>query len=148
MHQGRFKLKNYKKYKGNHSNIIYRSSWELSLMMWLDNNPSVIEWSSEELVIIYLCPTDNKKHRYFIDFTIKMQDQKEYWIEVKPKKYTSPPKISKRKSKRYIEESFQYVKNQAKWKTAQECANRVGATFMVWTEDTLDKMGIKIIKKY
>ena len=148
MHQGKFKLKNYQKYRGDHNSVFYRSSWELSLMIWLDNNPSVIEWSSEELVIIYLCATDNKKHRYFIDFTIKFSDNKEYWIEVKPKKYTSPPKMPKRKTKRYIEESLQYVKNQCKWKTANYYANKRNATFMVWTEDTLEKMGIKIMKKY
>jgi len=146
MYQGKFKLKNYQKYNGDYNNVFYRSSWELSLMIWLDNNPSVVEWSSEELVIIYLCDTDNKKHRYFVDFTMKLSNGEEYWIEVKPKKYTKPPKKPKKITKRYMKESLDYIKNQSKWKTANAHAQMRGATFMVWTEDTLEKMGIKLIK--
>jgi hypothetical protein len=145
MYQGKFKLKNPKKYKGDQSNITYRSSWELSLMIWLDNNPDISEWSSEELIIIYLCATDNKRHRYFVDFNFRMRTGEEYWIEVKPKKYTVPPPKPKKATKRYISESLDYIKNQSKWKTANEVAMTRGAIFMVWTEETLKKMGIKIL---
>lgn len=145
MYQGKFKLKNPAKYNGDHDNVIYRSSWELSLMMWLDNNTSVIEWSSEELVIIYLCATDNKRHRYFVDFTFKTKTGEEYWIEVKPKRYTAAPPKPKKTTKRYIKESLDFLKNQSKWKAANELAMKRGAIFMVWTEETLKKMGIKII---
>ena len=40
--QGIYKLKNPKKYKGNPDNIVYRSSWELKLLKWLDDHPQVI----------------------------------------------------------------------------------------------------------
>lgn len=145
MYQGKFKVKNIKKYKGDSTNIFYRSSWELSLMLWLDNNPSITEWSSEEIIILYLCSTDNKRHRYFVDFNFKLNTGEEYWIEVKPKKYTVPPQKPKKMSKRYISESLDYVKNQSKWKAANESAIKKGAIFMVWTEETLKKMGIKIL---
>lgn len=147
MYQGKFKPKNPSKYKGNFTNIIYRSSWELSVMMWCDNNSNVVQWSSEELVIPYLCPTDNSYHRYFVDFVITLSNKKTYWIELKPEKYTQPPEKSKKVTKRFITETLQYVKNQAKWKTAHEHANKQNATFQVWTENTLKSLGIKILGK-
>lgn len=147
MYQGKFKLKNPNKYLGDIQNVCYRSSWELSLMMWCDNSPSVINWSSEEIIIPYLCPTDNARHRYYVDFTITFNDGKTYWIELKPEKYTKVPKNNKKKNKTYIKEVFEYVKNQAKWKAALSYATAHGATFQVWTEKTLLKLGIKILEK-
>ena len=41
-YKGFYKVKNRNKYKGNPDNVIYRSSWELLVLKWLDNNPSVI----------------------------------------------------------------------------------------------------------
>ena len=145
MYQGVFKPKNSKKYQGNHNQIVYRSSWELSVMLWCDTNPKVVSWSSEELIIPYLCPTDGSYHRYFVDFQIWLDSGKVLWIEVKPKKHTQPPKKPKKQTKRYLNEIMTYVKNQAKWKTANEIANRNGASFQVWTEETLKALGIKIL---
>ena len=54
--KGYFKPKNYSKYKGDPTKIIYRSSWEKMFMGYLDNNPSVVEWSSEEFFIPYKSP--------------------------------------------------------------------------------------------
>lgn len=146
MHQGKFKAKNPQKYAGDHTNIYYRSSWEFSVMLWCDNNPNVISWSSEELVIPYLCPTDNAYHRYFVDFAITLMDGQILWIELKPEKYTKVPEKQKSK-KRHITEVFQYVKNQAKWAAANEYAKQNGAKFQVWTENTLKSLGIKILGK-
>lgn len=146
MHQGQFKTKNPQKYIGDFKNIYYRSSWEFSVMLWCDNNPNVINWSSEELVIPYLCPTDNAYHRYFVDFTITLIDGQNLWVELKPEKYTKLPEKQKSK-KRHITEVFQYVKNQAKWKAADEYAKKHNAKFQIWTENTLKKLGIKILGK-
>jgi hypothetical protein len=44
--KGKFKPKNPQKYKGNVTNIIYRSSWELRLMSYLDNHKNIISWGS------------------------------------------------------------------------------------------------------
>lgn len=94
-YQGKFSPKNYKKYKGDPTNIIYRSSWELTFMKYCDSNPNVLEWGSEEIVIPYKSPLDNRYHRYFVDFYIKVQEKggaiKKYLIEVKPKKQTVAP---------------------------------------------------------
>jgi hypothetical protein len=148
MYNGKFKIKNINKYKGDYNNIIYRSSWEFSIMMWCDNNPNIIEWSSEELIIPYLCPTDNNWHRYFVDFTILFSDGKRYLIELKPEKYTKLPKNntkSKKINQKYIKEVFTYAKNQAKWKAAHEFAQKHNSIFQVWTENTLKSLGIKIL---
>lgn len=150
MYQGKFKVKNTKKYSGQANQVYYRSSWELSLMLWCDSNPCVLAWSSEELVIPYLCPTDNKIHRYFVDFRITFEGNKTYLIELKPKKYTVPPTQKtnqKRHRKRYITEVLDFVKNQAKWKAANAYAESRGEIFQVWTEDTLAQLGIKILLK-
>jgi len=41
-YKGLFKPKNPKKYNGDSTNIIYRSSWELRVMKWLDEHPKVV----------------------------------------------------------------------------------------------------------
>jgi hypothetical protein len=151
MHQGQFKTRCPSKYLGDSNNIYYRSSWEFSLMMWCDTNDAVVSWSSEEVVIPYLCPTDNTWHRYFIDFCITMTDGKKFWIELKPDKYTRPPlkpnKSTKSSKRRHITEVYQFIKNTAKWTAAKELATKNGATFQVWTENTLQRLGIKVLGK-
>ena len=52
-YKGKFHPKNPGKYRGNTSNIIYRSMWELRFMRYLDSHPHVIEWASEEIIIPY-----------------------------------------------------------------------------------------------
>ena len=40
-------------------------------MVYCDNNPNILEWGSEEIIIPYKSPLDKKVHRYFPDFFIK-----------------------------------------------------------------------------
>ena len=40
-----------------------------------DLNPDVLKWGSEETVIPYVSPLDNKIHRYFVDFYIQVRTQ-------------------------------------------------------------------------
>ena len=123
-YKGKFRPKNRKKYNGNPSEIIYRSSWELKFMNYCDNNNKIVKWSSEEIIIPYRCPTDNKIHRYFPDFYIKYKDVKgklhEKVIEVKPARQVKEPKIQKRRTKKYLAEVFTYAKNMAKWEAAED----------------------------
>ena len=144
IHKRKFTPSHPEKYSGDVSNIIMRSSWETRFAIWCDKNPSVVSWSSEETVIPYRCPTDDKVHRYFIDFKIKIKQRdgsiKVYLIEIKPLKQTQPPEFPGRKTQKFITESFAFVKNQAKWKAAENfCADRKWK-FVVLTEDQL---GIK-----
>ena len=111
-----------RKYKGDPTNIIYRSLWERKFMVYCDKNESILEWASEEISIPYRSPIDNRVHRYFPDFYMKVKERggkvKRYVIEVKPAKQTKPPVKPKRQPKGYIREAYEYAKNQAKWKMA------------------------------
>lgn len=126
------------KYQGDPTDIIMRSSWETRFAQWCDNNSNVVQWSSETTVIPYICPTDNKRHRYFVDFKIQVKDAnggtKTYVVEVKPDKQTRPPEIPKRKSKQYINEVMTWGKNDAKWKAAREYCKDRGYEFVILTE--------------
>ena len=72
-YRGKYIPSNPKKYKGNPSNVIYRSLWERKLMVYCDRNEKVLEWGSEEIIIPYISPWDGKKHRYFPDFYMKVK---------------------------------------------------------------------------
>ena len=145
-YKGKFTPKHPEKYVGDVKNIVYRSLWERNTFRWIDANTSIVHWNSEELVIPYVCGTDNKVHRYFMDLWFQTRDGKNYIIEIKPKRQTQPPKTPQRKTRRYIKESLTYVKNQSKWNAASEFAADRGWTFQIWTEDTLKSLGIKILK--
>jgi hypothetical protein len=143
-YKGRFKPVNYKKYKGDPTNIVYRSLWERKAMQYFDTNDNVIEWSSEETVIPYYDPVQGKWRRYFPDFVIKAKKSDGTTIvkmlEVKPSKETKEPKKQKRITRKYITEVTTWGTNQAKWKAAHEyCLDR-GWEFQLITEKEL---GIK-----
>lgn len=144
-YRGKYTPKNKGKYVGDPAKITYRSLWERNLMRWCDENPDVKQWGSEEVVIPYVCSTDGKRHKYFIDFAIIFKNGNKYLVEVKPDKETKPPKPPKKKTKRYISEQLTYVKNQSKWKAASEFAKDNGWSFVVWTEDHLKQLGLKIL---
>lgn len=135
-YSGRFSPKNPKKYRGDPTNIIYRSLWERRVMVHLDENATVLEWSSEEIVIPYLSPVDGRWHRYFPDFYVRTQ-QGSMILEVKPAKQSVEPEVKKKLTKRYINEVMTYGVNQAKWKAAEEfCLDRKWK-FKVITEKEL-----------
>ena len=143
-YKGKYKVRCPYKYKGDPTKVIYRSLWELKFMRYCDSNINILEWGSEEMYVWYKSPVDNRPHRYFPDFYIKTKESsgkiKKYIIEVKPKRQTKPPAKPKRQTKGYLREAFEYAKNQAKWKAANEwCIDR-GFEFKVLTENEL---GIK-----
>ena len=143
-YKGKYQPTNPQKYRGNHSNIIYRSLWERKFMKYCDLNENILEWGSEEIALPYRSPIDNKIHRYFPDFYIKVRESsgeiKKCIIEIKPKKQTVEPIPQKIKTKGYIYEVVEYAKNQAKWKAAEEFCKDRQWEFKVLTETEL---GIK-----
>ena len=146
-HKGRFNPRHPEKYKGDVRNIVYRSSWELEFMRYCDRTNAITEWGSEEFSIPYVSPVDNRVHRYYPDFIIRVntnEGRKTYIVEVKPKKQCSPPVPGKKKTKSFIYESIEYAKNQAKWKAAEEFCKDNRVEFKVITEDHL---GIKPYKQ-
>ena len=143
-YKGKFIPKNPKKYKGDSNNIIYRSSWEYAAFSYLDNNPDILYWSSEEVIIPYYSEIDNKNHRYFVDLYYKNSKGEEWLIEIKPQSQTIPPK-PKRNKKKLLEEVLTYEKNKAKWIAANSFCKTRGWNFSVWTEVTLKNIGLKIL---
>lgn len=143
-YKGKFRTANPKKYKGDINNIVYRSLWELRFMKWCDTNDSVIEWGSETVIVPYISPLDRGIHRYFVDFYIKVKTKdnmiKKYLVEIKPERFTKPPDIPKKKTKKFVDEVFQYSVNDAKWKAAFEFCKDRNMEFVILTEKDL---GIK-----
>lgn len=141
-YSGKYRVKNPAKYKGDYTQVFYRSLWEKYCMMFFDTSNSVESWSSEEIVIPYLYEVDRKVHRYFPDFKVTWSNKKTSLIEVKPKKETAPPQGARR-TKRYISEGLTYVKNRNKWSATERYCEDRNWKFEIWTEIELDKLGIK-----
>lgn len=146
--QGQYIPQNPHKYEGDRSKIFYRSGWELKLMRYLDTNPSILLWSSEEVIIPYYYDLDGKMHRYFVDFKMKCKAKdgsiRTALIEVKPRAQIERPKEPKtnhpKRKQRYLTEAATWIKNQQKWKAATEFCNQRGWAFIVMDENDL---GIK-----
>ena len=142
-YKGKFKPKNTTKYKGDLKEIVYRSSWELKMMKYCDTSKSIVEWGSEELVIPYLSPWDNRYHRYFPDFYVKVRTKngslKKYIIEVKPKNQCTPPERNpKRRTGVWYNKVKTWGINKAKWKSATEFCLDNNMEFKILTEDHLN----------
>ena len=116
-YKGKFRPKNHKKYHGDFREVIYRSSWELKFMQYCDTNKNIVRWSSEEIVIPYRSPVDNRIHRYFPDFYVKYKDVRgkvhEKVIEIKPAKQVKEPKMQKRRTKKqaYQKQNCKHTKH-------------------------------------
>ncbi len=140
-YKGKYIPVNKKKYYGDLNKITYRSLWERQFMVYCDMNESIISWGSEEIIIPYRSPLDNRIHKYYPDFIIKVKQKdgstKNMLIEIKPKAQCSPPKINKRKTKNYLKEVRTWGVNEAKWKAAIEWCNNRKMEFKIITENEL-----------
>jgi uncharacterized membrane protein len=142
-YSGKYKPTNPKKYIGDPTKIIYRSSWERKMMRYFDASFAVLKWSSEEIQIPYFSPRYNQIRKYFPDFVIyaKTKDDKTkiIMIEVKPQRQTIPPKVPKRKTKKYFAECMVYAVNIAKWKAAAAFCKAKGWEWRIMTENDIYK---------
>lgn len=143
-YKGIFQPKCPHKYRGDTSRIIWRSTWELRVFKFMDETPSIIEWQSEEVAIPYFDPSTGRHRRYFPDIVARIKNPdgttKTVMMEIKPEKQTREPKVSKRKTKRYITEVTTWATNKAKWAAAEEYCKDRGWSFALITEKQL---GIK-----
>lgn len=148
-YKGKYSPKNPQKYRGDPTNIVYRSTWECRVMNWLDNAENVIEWGSEEFSITYISPVDGRPHRYFPDFYVKNKKSdgtvEVQILEVKPHKQSFPPVKRKKITKQYINEVVTWSINQAKWKHAIEYCKDRGWVFCVMT--SVDGTQFKVLKE-
>jgi hypothetical protein len=138
-YKGLYRPTNPKKYVGNTKQIVYRSLLERRFMRYCDLNPDILFWASEELPVPYLSPLDKKMHRYFPDFIVKTVNNDKFMIEIKPSRQVKQPKTPVRKTKAYMRESFEYIKNQAKWEAAKEYCEDHNMKFKIITEKDLGK---------
>lgn len=146
-HKGLFRCINPKKYVGDASKIVYRSSWELTVMRRFDSDPDVLAWSSEPIIIPWADPmNENKVRRYIPDFMVKRRRPdgvvETIIVEVKPSKesplHSTPKRGKGRKSeKRFIAEVMTHEHNKRKWESAMRYAAKHGMRFMVMTEKEL-----------
>lgn len=137
--QGVFIPQNPEKYRGDHTKIKYRSSYELEVFGYLDRKESVLEWSAETVIIPYYDPVKAKKRRYIVDvwmkYISKNNETVTALVEVKATRHTTPPKATPRKKKStLIEEQTTWATNQAKWKAAQKYAYDRGWKWFILTE--------------
>lgn len=143
---GYYRPHNVEKFEGV-SRCVYRSSWELKFLKWVDYNDKVKKVYYERVVLPYICKTDNKLHKYYVDCKITMEEKtglKDYLIEIKPFRQTIPPTQSKRKKKStIITEKINWLKNNSKWESAKKYCEKMGYRWCVMTEK-----GIYIDEKF
>jgi hypothetical protein len=139
-YKGKYKVRFPERYKGDYTKVTYRSYWEKQTFKWIEKQKNIRWWNSEETIVPYICGTDNKPHRYFIDLTIKFNNGKVLLVEIKPHGQTLPPK-----RKKNLNESLRYIKNISKWKYAKKYADNRGYHFEIWTEKTLEGFGINLL---
>lgn len=133
--QGVYSIQNIKKYQSSNPPI-YRSSWEKDIMVALDMNPAVLEWSVEPFPIPYTCPVDGKVKNYWPDFLVKYIDVKTgkeciQLLEIKPEKQCYMQLAKSRKDKIVV------LVNQAKWAAAIALCQQNGIEFKLITEKQL-----------
>lgn len=142
--------------------VIYRSSWEKTMMIWLDNKEDITRWGSECVSIPYQKTHFDggdlkvKTHTYYSDFYYELTREdgtkERVVVEVKPMKDYSMVvalqegklKIPESKGKKL--KNFEYdlkmaYTNQQKWNTMIEFCKKKGYKFIIITEEHIKRMG-------
>ena len=138
--QGANTVKNTAQYVGK-GTPRYRSGWEMTFMMFLDNNDNILQWASESISIPYRNPLTGKQSIYIPDFFVTYRGRNNTvtaeLIEIKPKKQ------SLIESKATDRDRAIVAVNYAKWDAATKWARRNGVTFRVINEDMIFHQGNK-----
>jgi hypothetical protein len=133
--RGRYTITNPEKYVGTKVPT-YRSSWEWSFMKFCDTNPSVQKWASEAVQIPYRDPLTGRQTVYVPDFFIQYIDKTNRvhteLIEIKPASQTILERVGKNKYNQ-----AQFVKNQAKWASANLWCRQQGIKFRILNENDI-----------
>jgi hypothetical protein len=136
--QGFYEVKNPQKYVGK-GRPKYRSGWEMTFMIFLDNNEHILQWASESVSIPYRNPLTGRQSMYIPDFLVTYRGQNNIMraelIEIKPK---SQSLIEEKQSQR---DRAQVAINYAKWDAATKWARQNGLTFRVINEDQIFRQG-------
>lgn len=153
--QGNFYPRHMEKCLNEKGDIVYRSKLERDFMVVCDNNPNVVKWASEKVVVPYFNSGKNRMARYFVDFFIELSDGRRFIIEVKPFKeaqvISDPSLLAKRMAKSKAKattlmiEAFNATQNKEKWEAAKKWAKdhttpQHPMAFMVITEKDIKKI--------
>jgi hypothetical protein len=138
--QGIYTPKNPSKFMGK--TAVYRSGLECKFFMFCDNNPNVVRWGSENIVVPYVSKIDGKVHKYYVDNYVEILEGKEivkYLIEIKPEKQTRKPepKRGKKKSSLLYEQTQWIINAEGKWPAAEKYCKARGWKFLILTEKHL-----------
>jgi len=141
--KGEYDVINKDKYCGI-KNPRYLSSWELYVFKWFDENPNVIEWGAETVIVPYFSKADNKNRRYMVDLYVKYKDRQgkivKELVEIKPYAQTQPPKVTKlKKQSTIINEAYTFQVNTDKWLAATKYAKERKMKFRLLTEKDIYK---------
>lgn len=123
-YQGYFEPSNPEKYRGDVSDIYFRSHWELRAFHYCDNSAKVIAWASEETIVPYYMKGRRKPYKYYPDLMIYFDTKEVVMVEIKPKYEASNPSRQ----------------NINKWAAARQYCKQRGWRFQIWTEDTINKL--------
>lgn len=142
--KGQFVPKNPYKYIGNH-HPTWRSSWELRVMMFLDESKHITHWASESISIPYRNPLTGKPSMYIPDFFVVYENKfhliKAEIIEVKPKSQTA---LTEAKSRH---DQIHAIVNQAKFAAAMGYCKQHGYGFRVISEDSIFMNSVSTAKR-
>lgn len=130
--QGKYVPKNPNKYIGKHQPR-YRSSWELTFMMFCDNHDSILSWASEAIQVPYRNPLTGKQSIYVPDFFVLYENKNKVKVaeivEIKPKKQSLiESKAASAKDKAVV------AINHAKWAACNAFCKKNGLIFRVIDE--------------
>ena len=152
--QGPYTLIHPSKYLGDPTHIYFRSSWEFKLYYYMDTNPRVLHWNVEGITIPYEIMENEKwtTNRYYPDCYAEIQKLdgtiQYVAIEIKPYAETQPPVPPKRNTPKALENHEYrqklFLKNLAKWKTAQDFLKKRGIEFFIMTEKFFDDKSVKL----
>lgn len=140
-HEGKFRPKNPQKYIGDIKNIWYRSGLELNAFIFLDNNPFVLKWASEEIKIPYMKPTADgiKPSTYwpdlYVEYLDKDQNVKKVVIEVKPEKLLMKSKARNKKTSAL--ENYTFMINMLKAEAATKWCEQRGLEYRFAVEKNI-----------
>ena len=144
--QGWYMVKNPDKYLGDVNEVRFMSSWELNAFNFLDGNPNVLKWGSEEIAIPYIKPTDGRVHKYLPDLIVQYRDKEgvEKWelLEIKPAAQVKVSRARNPNTRTY--QNLTLAVNTAKWAAAQQWCeaqqkNGMAITFRILTEHSIFK---------
>lgn len=143
-HRGYFKPRNPSKYVGNLDGIEFKSGLELAAFRQIDHHSSVVQWSVESVKVPYRFK--GRSHHYIVDIWMKVLTRdgsyKEYLVEIKHTKNIKKPSYNKRRTKTFDKNLLEWERNQAKWKSATNYANKRNMKFTLLTEEKIYGKGL------